>query len=69
VGDFTLTGEGMQFGAMGSTMMACPEPLMKQERRMLDALEQVTRFDIAEDGALQLIGGEADGVLVEARQP
>jgi hypothetical protein len=42
---------------------------MKQERRMLDALEQVTRFDIAEDGALQLIGGEADGVLVEARQP
>lgn len=69
VGGFTLTGEGMQFGAMGSTMMACPEPLMEQERRMLDALEQVTRFDITEDGALQLIGGETGGVLLEARRP
>lgn len=69
VGGFTLTGEGLQFGAMGSTMMACPEPLMAQERRMLDALEQVTRFDIAEDGALRLIGGAEDSVLIEARQP
>ena len=50
-------------------MMACPDPLMEQERRMLDALEQVTRFDIAEDGALRLIGGAADGVLIEARRP
>ncbi|ARE83262.1 META domain protein [Roseovarius mucosus] len=69
VGGYTLTGEGLQFGAMGSTMMACPEPLMEQERRMLDALEQVTRFDIAEDGALRLIGGATDGVLIEARRP
>ena len=69
VGDFTLTGEGMQFGAMGSTMMACHEPLMEQERRMLDALEQVTRFDVTEDGTLLLIGGESGAVLLEARQP
>jgi len=69
VGGFTLTGEGMQFGAMGSTMMACQEPLMEQERRMLDALEQVTRFDVTEDGALLLIGGESGDVLLEARQP
>lgn len=69
VGGYTLTGEGLQFGAMGSTMMACPDLLMEQERRMLDALEQVTRFDIAEDGALHLIGGASDGVLIEARRP
>ena len=69
VGGFTLIGEGLQFGAMGSTLMACPEPLMEQERRMLDALEQVTRFDISEDGALQLIGGDQDAVLIEARRP
>ncbi|SEL41873.1 Heat shock protein HslJ [Roseovarius azorensis] len=69
VGGFTLTGEGLQFGAMGSTLMACPEPLMEQERRMLDALEQITRFDISEDGALQLIGGDHDAVLIEARRP
>lgn len=69
VGGYTITGEGLQFGAMGSTMMACPDPLMEQERHMLDALEQVTRFDVAEDGALRLIGGAADGVLIEARRP
>jgi len=54
---------------MGSTMMACHEPLMEQERRMLDALEQVTRFDVTEDGTLLLIGGESGAVLLEARQP
>lgn len=67
VGSFTLTGEGLQFGTMGSTMMACEEPLMDQERQMLDALEQVTRFDIAEDGTLLLIGGPNESVLLEAR--
>lgn len=69
VGSYTLTGEGLRFSAMGSTMMACPEPLMEQERRILDALEQVTRFDLSEDGALHLIGGSEDQVLLEARRP
>lgn len=69
VGGFTLTGEALRFGAMGSTMMACPEPLMEQERRMLDALEQVTRFDIGGDGTLLLIGGGPESTLLEARQP
>jgi len=66
IGNFNLTGEGLHFGTMGSTMMACEEPLMEQERRMLDALEQVTRFDITEGGALLLIGGPDDTVLLEA---
>ncbi|SHL28161.1 Heat shock protein HslJ [Roseovarius marisflavi] len=69
VGGFSLTGEGMHFGAMGSTMMACPAPLMEQERRMLDALEQVTRFDIADDGALYLIGDQSAAPLLMARRP
>ena len=50
-------------------MMACPETLMMQERRMLDAIEQVARFDITHDGALQLIGGPDDTVLIEAARP
>lgn len=68
IGSFNLTGEGLQFGTMGSTMMACDDPLMEQERRMLDALEQVMRFDISEDGTLLLIGGPDDSVLLEARR-
>ena len=67
VGSFKLTGEGLHLGSMGSTMMACEDPLMEQERRMLDALEQVTRFDITGDGTLLLIGGPDDTVLLEAR--
>ena len=67
VGSFNLTGEGLHFGTMGSTMMACEEPLMEQERRMLDALEQVTRFDITRDDTLVLIGGPDNSVLLEAR--
>ncbi|PKQ11382.1 MAG: hypothetical protein CVT70_14385 [Alphaproteobacteria bacterium HGW-Alphaproteobacteria-1] len=66
VGGFTLTGEGLEFGALGSTLMACPDALMAQERAMLDALEQVRRFDIGADGALLLIGGPRDEVLIEA---
>jgi len=69
VGGFNLTGEGIHFGAMSSTMMACPAPLMEQERRMLDALEQVTRFDIADDGALYLMGDETGAPLLIARRP
>lgn len=68
IGNFNLTGEGLRFGAMGSTMMACDDALMDQERRMLDALEQVERFDITDDGALVLIG-DGDKILLEARQP
>lgn len=69
VGGFSLTGEGLQFSAMGSTMMACPDGLMAQERTLLDALEQVTRFDLTDDGRLLLIGGDADAVLIEAARP
>lgn len=69
VGGFTLSGEGFGFGPLGTTLMACPEPLMAQERAMLDALELVSRFDIAADGALRLIGGPEEKVLIEARRP
>ncbi|WP_300547774.1 META domain-containing protein [Roseovarius sp.] len=69
VGGFNLTGEGLHFGAMGSTMMACPAPLMEQERRMLDALEQVARFDISAEGDLILIGDESTAPLLVARRP
>jgi len=69
VGGFTLTGEGLKFGPMASTMMACPEPLMAQERRMLDALEQVAAFDMDGRGTLRLLGEDRDTVLIEAARP
>jgi len=68
-GGFGLTGEGLHFGPMASTMMACPEPLMEQERRMLDALEQVMAFDVDGRGRLLLMAEDRLTVLIEAARP
>lgn len=68
IGGYALSGEGLSFTQMGTTMMACPEALMVQERRVLDALADVSRFDIDATGALLLIGGAEDGALLTARR-
>lgn len=65
-GGYDLTGEGLGFGQMGVTMMACSEDLMAQERTVLDALAGVRRFEIAENGVLHLIGGPDDALLLSA---
>jgi heat shock protein HslJ len=39
-------------------MMACEPSVMEQERRFLDALGAVRRFEIAPDGALVLVAGD-----------
>ncbi|MHA7852411.1 META domain-containing protein [Roseovarius sp.] len=67
-GTYDLTGEGLSFGPVGSTMMACPDALMMQERRIFDALKQVRRFDLDKTGALLLIGGPEDTALLKARR-
>lgn len=64
-GAVTLTGEGLGFGAIASTMMACPDAIMSQEQRVFAAMEQVTGFDIDETGALVLRG--PGGPLITAR--
>lgn len=69
VGGVSLTGEGLHFGPMASTMMACPDPLMEQERRMLDALEQVMAFDLDARGRLLLLAEDRRTVLIEADRP
>ncbi len=65
-GDFEITGEGLAFGAVASTMMACDAAAMRSERRFLDRLAAVTRFDFAPDGALVLYAG--DTAVVTARR-
>lgn len=65
VGGFDLTGEALRVGQIAGTMMACADPLMQAERRFLDALPRIDRFDIEGDGTLVLIG--ADRPLIRAR--
>jgi heat shock protein HslJ len=65
-GGFTLTGEGLTFGAAAGTMMACPEDQMAVEQAFLSGLTTISRFDIAADGALELFA--ADRVVIRARR-
>lgn len=55
-GPYTLAADKVTFGNMASTMMACPDALMEQERRFLQTLQQVQAFEITADGALVLRG-------------
>lgn len=64
-GSYTLTGEGLTIGDVGSSMMACDQPLMDQEMKVLDILKAVGGFEIAGDGALILRAH--DGRTITAR--
>ena len=60
---FTLTGEGLTFMPGMQTMMACPEAIMNMEHSFHATLETVTRFDIADTGALVLYAGDGSAVI------
>lgn len=55
-GGFVLTGEGLSFGNVASTMMACAEALMNQERKFFQVLDGINRFDLDNTGTLVLSG-------------
>ncbi|WP_252176878.1 META domain-containing protein [Endozoicomonas sp. 4G] len=40
-GSYTMQQDELQFGRVGSTLMACPEPVMKQEMAFFNALQKV----------------------------
>ena len=66
-GSYTLSGEGLGFGAIAATRKACPTPQMETERAVFAAFEATVTFDIGEDGELRLLA--ADGApLIEARR-
>lgn len=58
MGGYQLTGEGLTFGQAATTMMACAPALMNQERKFLEVLGNVQRFDISRTGALILQTGD-----------
>lgn len=66
-GNYTLTGEGLSFGPMAGTRMACPPPLMETESAVYAAFARITQFDITPDGALLLKSDEATTLLVATR--
>jgi len=65
-GSFRLTGEGLSFGQMAGTKMACEEPLSRQEMRFLELLQKTHRFEIGPQGRLVL--HTPDGQRITARR-
>jgi len=62
VGGYSLTGEGLSFSQMGTTMMACEEDLSLQEARLLELLQAVFRFEISPEGRLVLHTPDAQNI-------
>lgn len=60
-GTFTLDGKAVDFGPIGSTLMACEQAIMDDERAFFDALESATKAK-AKGKTLTITG--PDGTLV-----
>ena len=46
-GSLQQTETGKELGAIGSTRMACPEPIMSREAAFLSALQKATLFEVS----------------------
>jgi len=57
---FEMDGDKVTIGNAGATMMACPEPLMDQERRFFAALSASVSYVISADGELLLADAEGN---------
>ncbi|WP_437882990.1 META domain-containing protein [Pseudomonas sp. LRF_L74] len=51
---YSLDGERLSFGPPGNTRKRCAPALMEQEKRFLDALGKVQRWDISSQQQLRL---------------
>lgn len=67
VGSYREQDGRVTLGPVGMTMMACPEALMEQERRLLDVLTGEVSFDISKDGDLVLRSGEGRTLTARRR--
>jgi heat shock protein HslJ len=61
-----MRDEGIRFGALTATRMACPPGIMEQERRFLSILEAVRGYSFYSDGGMSLIS--PDGRAIRFRK-
>lgn len=68
-GGFTVEGERLTVGKLGSTLMACPEELMRQERAYMQALQAAATHRVA-GNELHILNAAGETVLTfTAAQP
>ena len=66
-GGVVLSGEGLSFGALIATRMACAPAQMERERAVFAALQAVAGFDIDDQGHLSLLAADGTALLRAAR--
>jgi hypothetical protein len=64
-GPYSLSGEGLSFGKLAVTRMACPPPEMETEQRFIDLLQTVTRATPGENGRLRLMAGDEQAMVID----
>lgn len=65
-GNMSETESGLSMGPIGSTMMACEQPVLDREQRFLRALEQVVDC-VEQEGLLTCADGE--GIILMSFAP
>lgn len=66
VGSYDLSGEGLHFGPLAGTRMACPAAQSATEAAMTTVLESITRFDVTDDGQVLFFAGETPVLTTRA---
>jgi len=67
-GTFALEGNSLHFDAAATTRMACPEPLMKQERAVTTVLGTISGYRIS-GRTLELVAGDKTVARFKAAKP
>ncbi|MDK2768302.1 MAG: META domain-containing protein [Sphingomonas sp.] len=63
IASYTVQGDKLTISPVGTTRMACPPAFMNQERRLVDLLGKVTRYDIDGSGALVLTSASEERIV------
>ena len=63
IGSYESDGKKLSIKPVGTTMMACPDALMKQERKLLDLLPTIRSYRIDDTGALVLMTTDNETII------
>ena len=66
-GSYTPIGDRIDIGPLAATRMACPDPIMKREAQLFEALERAKRFQ--RDGVDLKLTDDAGNLLARFVRP
>lgn len=64
---YELTGEGLSTHTIAATERACEGGLMEQDQALFNVLQQLSRFDISDQGQLHLIATDGRKIVAKAQ--